>query len=228
MIKAKIGKNKIHIKSSYNDLTFSDFIHITLCKDDIEAITFLTGLTIEQLSKLDNQSHLALSNIMEFLNELPEEATNCKDIREQTFGQKILLQNKLGIDNKNMLPAIALVIYEYDYDNNFNKSLNYVMNQNFTFVYSRGINYLNQLNELLKVESEQLSNEDNAEQKRAGIDMFEEFGAMNTVNALAGGDILKYNEVLKMDYNTVFVKLKMSKVERIFQENYNKILSKKK
>lgn len=57
--------------------------------------------------------------------------------------------------------------------------------------------------------------------------MFDQFGIMNTVDSLAGGDILKYEKVLRMDYNTVFAKMFRNKLEGLYQENYRKILEKK-
>ncbi len=46
---------------------------------------------------------------------------------------------------------------------------------------------------------------------------------MNTVNSLAGGDPLKYEKILEMDYNTIFMRLQMNKTEIVFQRSLNAI-----
>jgi hypothetical protein len=50
---------------------------------------------------------------------------------------------------------------------------------------------------------------------------------MNTVKALANNDILNYEKVLKIEYNTVFIHLLMNKTEGVYKENYRKILERK-
>jgi len=227
MIKAKIKNKEYNIKSSWNDLTYQDYINIVNCKENIDAVSILSGIEVETLLKLDEQSLKNLSACISFIQELEqEEVLGCLNIREQTFGQKILLQEKLQIDNKEMIPAYALAIYEYNYEQ-LEESFLEVLKMSFRDVYNRGMNYVNQLSEILKSESIHLKSTPNSEQRRAGIDMFDEFGVMNTIDSLAGGDILKYEQILKIDYNTVFIKQKMLKFANQFQENYTKIMSNK-
>ena len=226
MIKAKINKKEYSIKTEWNDLSFGEWYDIIKAKDDIERVSLLTGIESEVIMRLDETSQKQLSFCLEFLNDIPTSELEVKDIRAESFGQKILLQQQLSNEDKELLPAKALVCYEYDF-NNFNNSLNYVLKLPFIFVYSKGVKYLEQIQSVLELEAEHLSSKPTSEQQRAGLDMFDEFGIMNTVNALANGDILKYDEVMKIDYNTVFIKLKMSKFERIFNENYSKIMAKK-
>ncbi len=85
-----------------------------------------------------------------------------------------------------------------------------------------------QLDEINKKESIALKFNPTPEQRRAGIDKFNQFGANNTIDALAGGDILKYEQILKIDYNTIFVKLYRSKIEHDYEKKYSKIMSEKK
>jgi hypothetical protein len=226
MIKAKINKKEYSIKTEWNDLSFGEWHDIIKAKDDIERVSLLTGIESDVIMRLDETSQKQLSFCLEFLNEIQTSELEVKDIRAESFGQKILLQQQLSNEDKELLPAKALVCYEYDF-NNFNNSLNYVLKLPFIFVYSKGVKYLEQIQAVLELEAEHLSSKPTNEQQRAGLDMFDEFGIMNTVNALANGDILKYDEVMKIDYNTVFIKLKMSKFERIFNENYSKIMAKK-
>jgi hypothetical protein len=94
-------------------------------------------------------------------------------------------------------------------------------------LYSIAIAYTNQLKEVVQIEARELKTIPTNEQKSAGVDMFSKFGVMNTVKALANNDILNYEKVLKIEYNTVFVHLLMNKTEGIYQDNYRKILEQK-
>lgn len=87
--------------------------------------------------------------------------------------------------------------------------------------------FFEQLQKITTREIAELKTPITNEQRRAGIEMFDVFGVNNTIDALAGGDILKYADVLKMDYNTVFLKLKRSKLEGIYHKNYQKIMEEK-
>lgn len=64
-----------------------------------------------------------------------------------------------------------------------------------------------------------MGSEASKEQRQAGIADFDRFGVFNTIDSLAGGDILKWGEVMKLVYNEVFLKLCMNKQQHIFQEN---------
>lgn len=227
MIKAKINKVEYNIKSSWNDLTYEDYINVISYTDSIDAISYLTKISVEDIMRLDVNSQKKLSICLDFLQDLElEEVEDCKDIRKETFGQKILAQEQLKIDNKELIPAYLLAIYEYNYEN-LEESLSEVLKMNFKTVYNRGMNYINQLSKILEIESIHLKTVPTSEQKRAGIDMFDEFGVMNTIDSLAGGNVLNYEKILKIDYNTIFIKQKMLKFANIFQENYTKIMTKK-
>lgn len=223
MIKAKINKFEYAIKTSWDELTYFDYLHITSISE-LEGVSYLSGIPVDTIMMIDEDSQNKLSFCLEFIKELPDKKFKCKNIREESFGQKILLQNSL--DDKERLPAIALAIYEYDYEN-LEESISKVLNLSFTEVYCKGINYLEQFKLIAESEALHLKSTPTSEQLRAGLNMFDEFGVMNTVDALANGNILDYDKVLKIDYNTVFIKLKMLKFTGQYKENYSKIMSKK-
>ncbi len=86
------------------------------------------------------------------------------------------------------------------------------------------INSINEVSELEK----KLAYEPEADEERAGIEMFNEFGYFVTIDRLAGGDILKHDEVGKMPFSHVFAKLRLNQTDSIFMKNYQKIISSKK
>ena len=86
---------------------------------------------------------------------------------------------------------------------------------------------IEQLKEIIETESKELSIEPTREQRLAGVSMYDEFGIMNTIRAVAQGNILNFDKVLEIEYNVVFIYLKMAKTDSIFQTNYQKVLNKK-
>lgn len=58
-------------------------------------------------------------------------------------------------------------------------------------------------------------------EERAGIASFSRFGYYNTVNALAKGDITRWDAILLMPYNKVLTKLLMNKVEAAYNKKYD-------
>jgi hypothetical protein len=62
-------------------------------------------------------------------------------------------------------------------------------------------------------------------ERKAGIQAFEKFKYINTVNALAGGDVTKWADVLNLPYDRVLTKLLLNKTEAEYQRKYNELLS---
>lgn len=62
-------------------------------------------------------------------------------------------------------------------------------------------------------------------EKKAGIQAFEKFKYINTVNALAGGDITKWCTILAMPYDRVLTKLLLNKTEAEYQRRYSELLN---
>lgn len=67
---------------------------------------------------------------------------------------------------------------------------------------------------------QQLSYEPDAKEMNAGIERFQQFSWFATLDRLAGGDVLKYDEVGKQPWNIIFAKLLLQKAEA----EYNKAL----
>ena len=61
-------------------------------------------------------------------------------------------------------------------------------------------------------------------EKKAGIQAFEKFKYINTINSLAGGDVTRWNEILNMPYDRVLTKLLLNKTEAEYQRKYSELL----
>ena len=53
------------------------------------------------------------------------------------------------------------------------------------------------------------------------------FGVVNTIDSLANGDITKWDEIQKMQYSTVFTKLKMDKEKNKIQKEISELQKKR-
>jgi hypothetical protein len=62
-------------------------------------------------------------------------------------------------------------------------------------------------------------------EKKAGIQAFEKFKYINTVNSLAGGDLTKWDTILNMPYERVLTKLLLSKTESEYQKRYSDLIN---
>jgi hypothetical protein len=61
-------------------------------------------------------------------------------------------------------------------------------------------------------------------EKKAGIQAFEKFKYVNTINALAGGDLTRWDTILNMPYERILTKLLLNKTEAEYQKRYSDIL----
>lgn len=84
-----------------------------------------------------------------------------------------------------------------------------------------------ELERIFNLEKEYLSNEPDADSINAGIRDFDELGEINTIDNLAGGDVLKWEEIKRLPYHTVFDKLRKNTIENKFNKRYQKILADK-
>lgn len=65
------------------------------------------------------------------------------------------------------------------------------------------------------------------DEEQAGIEMYNQFGYFATIDRLAGGDPLKYDEIGQTEFSVIFAKLMLNSVDTQFSKNYQKIIMKK-
>ena len=252
MIKVKNGKEVYSIPSRWSEVTYGQYKKLQGEKDDKKILSILCNMPIEIVECLSNSSIEKIAVIKAFIkqpikledNTPPEYLTTLdglkinlvKDIKEETFGQKIWLHETVKSNQDDLINALSDIVLIYsqpqitkkDFDINKINELNNVFDEIFLVsLYSTAMFYILQLKNILELESETLSTQPTAEQRHAGIDMFNDFGVMNTIKALAGGDITKYKEVEKIEYNIVYVHMLMNKTQGVFEDNYRKIMKNK-
>jgi hypothetical protein len=252
MIKVNNGKEVYSIPASWSEVTFKQYKDLQGEKDEAKILSILCNMPTEIVECLSVGSINKIASVISFIKEPinlddntpPEYLTVLdglkidlvKDIRECSFGQKIWLHETVKDSQDNLIDKLHDIVLIYsqpqitkkDFDINKINELNNVFDEIFLVnLYATAMNYILQLKNIIEIESETLSSQPTQEQKHAGIDMFNDFGVMNTIKALAGGDITKYAEVEKIEYNVVYVHMLMNKTQNVFEENYRKIMKNK-
>ena len=82
---------------------------------------------------------------------------------------------------------------------------------------------IEQVNEVEK----KLAYKPEPDEEQAGIEMYNQFGYFATIDRLAGGDPLKYDEIGQTEFSVIFAKLMLNSVDTQFSKNYQKIIMKK-
>ena len=78
-----------------------------------------------------------------------------------------------------------------------------------------------------QIENELLSHEPTPEEVEAGLDGFGRFSSILQIDSLAGGDVLKYNQIRALPYEDGLTKLALDKERSEYQRRFNKILTRK-
>lgn len=218
MIRLRHGKVKFELVQSWAELTLAQWEKICEAKTNKEIVTSCTN----KIGNFDiTFTDEFIESVMPYLSWMiiPIDSSGWVmdqkykiDIRKCEFNKIILLRN-VNETKERVRKSIEL-FYDFKPDELTLYDALTISND----LYSQ----LSKINEL---EAVKLRHVPTSEQRRAGIEKFDQFGIMNVVDSLAGGDILKYEQVLKIDYNTVFMKMLRSKVESDFQRRYSKIMN---
>lgn len=217
MISILINKEKFNIPTSWNDVMYSQWTKIQSETDDIKILSIITNIPTELLINFNQGQLEMISGLLSFLQTPLDfdnigKPSNTINIKMKTWGQRIEAEQIL----RNKSDDIDGIVKCY-------KLADMPIIEMFEMV----LDIIEQLKEIIETESKELSIEPTREQKLAGVSMYDEFGIMNTIRAVAQGNILNFDKVLEIEYNVVFIYLKMAKTDSIFQTNYQKVLNKK-
>jgi hypothetical protein len=125
--------------------------------------------------------------------------------------QDIINQDSLSYDDMIDILSIAS-------QNSRDKILSLFWNDAFA-LYNFVTDGIKKINEL----EQQLRYEPTARESNAGIDQYNDFGWFCTLDRLAGGDPLKYDEIGKLPFHLIFAKLKLNNLDAEFNRRINKI-----
>lgn len=218
MISVLINKEKFNIPTSWSDVMYSQWTKIQNETDEIKILSIISTIPVELLENFNQKQLDKIGIVLNFLQtpidfkEIGKPITPI-DIKRQSWGKRIEAEQLL----RNKADDINGIVKCYELD------INYPIIEVFEMV----LDIIEQLKLIIETEAKELSVEPTREQKLAGVSMYDEFGVMNTIRAVAQGNILNFDKVLEIEYNVVFMYLKMAKTDSIFQTNYQKVLNKK-
>jgi hypothetical protein len=168
----------------------------------------------------NNVFHLTLSEV-EFIKE-----NIGGDSDEGLLEIIAVIQGYKEIELPNWLKIILPnKVIQYIKETRLRKVLNLKITEFFGLINS----VKNQLEVIRKAESSSLVSEHtNVKWETVnGSERLQQFGIYNTLENLAGGDILKYKEIMKLSYSEVFTKLLMNKINSDLQQEMQNIQSTK-
>lgn len=217
MISVLINKEKFNIPTSWSDVMYSQWTKIQNETDEIKILSIITNIPTDLLINFSQGQLEKIGVLLSFLQTSLDfksigKPKNPINIKMATWGQRIEAEQLL----RNKADDIDGIVKCY-------KLNDMPIIEMFEMV----LDIIEQLKIIIETEAKELSLPPTREQTMAGASMYEEFGVMNTIRAVAQGNILNFDRVLEIEYNVVFIYLKMAKTDSIFQTNYQKVLNKK-
>ncbi len=151
------------------------------------------------------------------MSKLTKEDTSLKPFTSLKFGEVLELKGlaRNGVDDVLIVKVLELNKRKTKLENRTLKAffaiVNFIKNQ---------FKYLGELEQKLDTETEN-------DLIVAGIDELNKFGDLNTIDALAGGDILRWQQVLDLTYEDVYNKLLKTKTEEDIKKRLETIYKSK-
>lgn len=194
------------------DYKFKDFIKL----EDSELIEkYLLILEfIKPINEVENPNYYSWDN------DKPK-IIKIKPLLELSFGQVTEIRNNFNnatIDS--IIESISIVTGLQ------NKEI-------FKFTITRIYGIINSIKEQLEIISSMEINELSDEEDDIDLitvnanERMAKFGVLNTIDSLANGDLLKWDEIEKLPYLTVFTKLKMDKEKNKIQKEVSELQKKR-
>lgn len=118
---------------------------------------------------------------------------------------------------------IENLIFLFAKDRGINLFLNDVSNLQVKEAMSFFLWLLDEIKSLKELESTYLVSEPDAKMLQAGINELDKFGFKNTLDNLAKGDVLKYDEIKKLPYHVIFDKQYMEVIKSKIEKKLTKI-----
>jgi len=214
MIELKAKGRVFELPTHYGELTLEKFLGFESHAGDLgELVSYLCDAPFKLRVEPE---HFALIGYLFkplSLDDFPP--AEIFDIKRKTYGQKIEAHEALKADNT--LKGLQRIVEIYYPETN-------VPAMRLDAVLPIYLSIVDQLTNILKVEQSTLHKAPTFEQTAAGIEEFEKLGYFSQIDDLAGGDPLKYDAILQLEYSVVYYKLLKNKISATFTERYNAIL----
>lgn len=239
--KIKDLKKSITIPTSYSDISVNQLNEIIDNRNNEEKlIHLLTGLSVAEAAFIQFD---IISEYLSFLDESPYklESDNFiqldqervflipENIGSGSYGSKIMAlksyrENKpLRLVSVYLQPKIDKGPLNIERLEEVERELSELK---VSQVYPLINHVAAELKRWTEIEKKVLSSQPTPEQIRAGIDMFNQLGEFNSIDMLAQGKPWRYNEILNLDYSTIFNKLLKINLSATFERNLNDLKTK--
>lgn len=212
-------ESSVECPASWDEITVAQYLRLKTASTLVEVFGALTGRhhydgiseDILERNVFPYLTYIADKPDFENLPIPPDYLGMPKNLGHGTFGQKLRAQKIIHkafkggkadkVDVTEFMVEL-LAVYCCDDKPNFN-----ILNIPFVQAYPLFNHYCNEILRLVKRDKQYLDRKPDADLTLAGINSLDKFGEMKIIDSLAGGDSLKYNEVLALEYDVVFKKL---------------------
>jgi hypothetical protein len=227
MIKLKVQKREITIKTSFNDCTVNDLEAIG--ERTVEnVIKALTDLPHEWIDRIDSETKLFIFGMAEFLDDLeflnvpnPEKII---DVGECSFENIEIIKQAMNANpqHHNVIPLICRRYMGNEWVDSNNK--------NVLKVYSQGLQIFDSFRVFMerhKELNELFETQNGDDLTEAGIEALESFGIFGTIYQICDGKPWLFDSLLQAKAEPVYMALRYSKAQSMFQDNLKRIIERK-
>ena len=232
-----INDKPVEVPSSFDELTFGQFLRLKESNTDAETMCVLTGI---ELDVCQNISPELMNVILAPASDLGEVVYLDKptvlgkpvpdNLGKMEYARKVNCDNlsRNYKDEEMVGRMVAIYMAEGIEDEDIEATYNLILNESFTNVVSAGKMISEQLVKMSESEAKIPSPQYESAELQAGIKNFSKYGVWGVVRGIALRHGCKMEEVYSWSYNTVLLELKYSAEENSFQRRLNRIMNKAK
>jgi len=236
MITFKINNQKIECPITWDEITVEQYIKLKDAKNVSEVFKALTGFDLyiseEQLERDFFPFLTFIADRPDFdslpLTEYIQGASApLKNLGHGTFGQKIAAQKIISkaFKGQSKVDVTSFMVDVLEVYIKIEK--NKINSLKFIQAYPYFNHICKEILRLVKRDKQYLEQKPDSELTLAGVERLSKFGEMRIIDQLAGGDLLKYEKIIEIEYDVIFKKLWYIAEQGAFRERLHKLQMKK-
>lgn len=231
-----INDTPVEVPSSFDEITFGQFIKLKEAETDSETMSVLTGIDVEVCKLIPTETMdviLAPASNLGDIEHIDKPLIFGKpvptNIGQLEYARKVNCDNLSRNYKDEEIVGRMVAIYCADGidDKDIEAAYSEVLNESIVNVISAGQVISEQLKQLQKSEEKIPPPSYESEELRAGIKEFSKYGVWGVVRGIALRHHCTMEDVYKWSYNSVLLELRYSAEENAYQRKLNRILSKK-
>lgn len=228
-IEYKSKKKRTVYFPTFAEMTVRQYLIVTTSTNDNEAFKNITGVDadIELTPLLPIISNLDNAKVPSHIYIGRKKIKIAQDIGKLSFDQKLNAQKKLSEIQKEVnknrylfMPDLLSIYLEVPKKT--------IEKCNFNYLLPVFEHYFLLLLKIIERDVATLNSKHTADEIAAGVKRLSKFGEFSSIDYLAGGDPLKYDDILKLPYDVVYYKLLYRKEMNDYEKRLSEILKNKK